>query len=127
MRESEQRFHTMADTVPVLIWMAGPDKLRTYFNRGWLDYTGLSKSEAAGWGWTVALHPEDLDRVLAHWHVMLARGQPGEIEARLRRFDGAYRWFLFRAKPLHDETQKIVCSDSLRAKKTRQKSEWTRE
>ena len=59
MRESEQRFHTMADTVPALIWMAGPDKLRTYFNRGWLDYTGRTMEQELGNGWADGVHPED--------------------------------------------------------------------
>src|SRR5258708_32582038 len=60
------------------------------------------------WGWKVAIHPEDLWRLLNVWHKLLASGESGELDARLRRFDGVYRWFLFRAEPLFDETGNIV-------------------
>jgi PAS fold len=71
-------------------------------------YTGLSSEAARDWGWEVAIHPEDLPRLLDVWHKLLASGEPGGLEARLRRFDGVYRWFLFRAEPLFDETGNIV-------------------
>ena len=72
-------------------------------NRRWLDYTGLSAKEASNWGWAAALHAEDRDRLLDFWRRLLASGEAGEIEARLRRYDGEYRWFLFRIEPVSDD------------------------
>ena len=69
---------------------------------------GLSAEQAQGWGWTVAVHPDDLSGLAATWQTILASGMPGEAEARLRRHDGEYRWFLFRANPLRDESGSIV-------------------
>src|ERR1700726_9418 len=90
------------DAIPTLAWAARPDGSAEFFNRPWLDYAGLSTEEASDWGWTVALHPEDRGRLMDYWRHLLASGEAGEIEARLRRFDGEYRWFLFRAEPLRD-------------------------
>src|SRR5262249_41743842 len=73
-----------------------------YINRQWLEYTGLSEDQALGWGWTAAVHRGDLDRLTEYWRAVLASGEPGKIEARLRRLDGSYRWFLFSAAPLRD-------------------------
>jgi len=105
---SEHQLKTIVDTIPVLAWSAGADGSAEFFNRRWLDYTGLSTEQARGWGWTVAVHPNDLNRLVDHWRSVLASGQPGEIEGRLRRFDGAYRWFLFRATPSIDEEGRVV-------------------
>src|SRR5260221_987969 len=90
------------DTIPTLAWSARPDGSADFFNRRWLDYTGLSVEQAREWGWTVALHPDDLTGLVDYWRSILASREPGEIEARLRRFDGVYRWFLFRATPSFD-------------------------
>src|SRR5712692_4928803 len=90
------------DAIPTLAWSARPDGSAEFLNRRWLDYTGLSAGEAADWGWTVALHPEDRARLMDYWQHLLASGEAGEIEARLRRYDGEYRWFLFRAEPARD-------------------------
>jgi hypothetical protein len=65
-------------------------------------------SQALAWGWAVAIHPDDRDRVVAYWQSLLASGAPGELEARLCRADGAYRWFLFRGSPIRDESGTIV-------------------
>jgi PAS domain S-box-containing protein len=67
-----------------------------------LDYTGLSLDEALGWGWNAAVHPDDLDPLMDRWRALQPSGRAGEIEARLRRYDGEYRWFLFRAEPVRD-------------------------
>ncbi|MFI5247257.1 MAG: sensor histidine kinase [Nitrospirales bacterium] len=99
MRESEQRFHTMADTVPALIWMAGPDKLRTYFNKGWLDYTGRTMEQELGNGWAEDLHPEDVARCLKTYGEAFDRREPFEMEYRLRKADGQYGWFLAKGVP----------------------------
>ena len=83
------------DTLPILASCHLPDGSNAFCNQRWHDYTGLSPEEAHGWGWTVPIHPEDLEKLMDTWSHFLASGEPGEEEARLRRFDGAYRWFLF--------------------------------
>lgn len=105
---SERNLALIINTMPVLAWSARADGSVDFFNHRWLDYTGFTQSEAHGWGWTHAFHPEDLQRVHDYWQSHILSGQPGEIEARLRRFDGTYRWFLFRGSPLRDESGAIV-------------------
>jgi PAS domain S-box-containing protein len=73
-----------------------------------LDYTGLSAEQAQDWTWTTAIHPDDLNGLTDYWRSILDSGEPGEFEARLRRFDGEYRWFLFRASPLGDRSGTVV-------------------
>jgi len=90
------------DAIPTLAWSARPDGSAEFLNRRWLDYTGLSAEEASDWGWTAAVHTEDRDRLMDSWRHLLASGEAGEIEARLRRYDGDYRWFLFRVEPVRD-------------------------
>src|SRR6266853_1639222 len=90
------------DAIPTLAWSARPDGSAELLNRRWLDYTGLSAEEASDWGWAAALHTEDRDRLLDFWRHLLDSGEAGEIEARLRRHDGDYRWFLFRVEPARD-------------------------
>src|SRR5260370_549668 len=90
------------DAVPALEWSARPDGSAEFLNRRWLDYTGLSSEEATDWGWTAAVHTEDRDRLMDFWRHLLDSGEAGEIEARLRRYDGDYRWFLFRVEPMRD-------------------------
>jgi PAS domain S-box-containing protein len=96
------------DTIPTMVWAARSDGSAEFFNMRWLDYTGLTLDEVRDWGWAVAIHPEDLKSLTDIWRAIIASGEPGETEARLRRSDGAYRWFLFRAVPLRDEAGKIV-------------------
>jgi formate hydrogenlyase transcriptional activator len=108
IKNSANRLRTIIDTIPTLAWSARPDGSAEFFNRRWLDYCGLSSEEALGWGWTSALHADDLNRLADYWRSILASGESGEIEARLRRFDGVHRWFLFRASPLRDEAGNIV-------------------
>jgi PAS domain S-box-containing protein len=105
---SEEHFRTLVDTIPVLVWSAHPDGSAEFLNERWLDYTGLSGEQALGWGWTGAIHPDDRDPLIAYWRSILATGEPGELEARMRRFDGEYRWFLFRGMPLRDATGAVV-------------------
>jgi PAS domain S-box-containing protein len=85
IKNSENKLRTIIDTIPALAWSARPDGSAEFFNRRWLDYAGLSVEEAADWGWTVALHPEDRARLMDYWRNVLASGETGEIEARLRR------------------------------------------
>ncbi len=108
LRRGEDYLRLTIDTIPVLAWCTGPDGSTEFLNRRWLDYTGLTIEEAQGWGWKAAVHPDDLPRLLDVWRGLLASGKPGELEARLRRADGVYRWFLFRAEPLRDAQGSIV-------------------
>ena len=99
MRESEQWFHTMADTAPVLIWIAGLDKLRMYFNQGWLHYTGRTLEQERENGWTDGVHPEDFARCLKTYGEAFDRREPFQMEYRLRKADGQYGWLLARGVP----------------------------
>src|SRR5436190_7549635 len=92
---SDRQLQAVVDTIPGLVWLARRDGAAEYLNRRWLEYTGLSQTQAAGWGWTVAIHPDDLDRLTTHWQSVLQSNVRGEIEARLRGSDGDYRWFMF--------------------------------
>src|SRR5579864_4467007 len=108
IRNSEARLLKIIDTIPTHAWCTLPDGTGIFWNRRWLEYTGLSLEVLRGWGWQDAIHPEDLKKITDKWRRDLAAGQPGEVEGRLRRFDGVYRWFLFRAEPLRDESGNIV-------------------
>jgi PAS domain S-box-containing protein len=108
IKKSEDQLRIIIDTIPTLAWCALRDGSAEFLNQRWHDYTGLSAQEAQGWGWTVAIHPEDSTKLVEKWRTILASGEPGESEARMRRFDGEYRWFLFRAVPLRDERGNIV-------------------
>ena len=100
--------HRMLDAIPQLAWRAYSDGSVEFCNQNWLEYTGLMEQQAQGWGWRAAIHPEDLDMLVAKWQDLLATGTPGEAEARMRAADGTYRWFLFSATPLRDDEGRIV-------------------
>src|SRR5713101_6901187 len=108
LRTSEAKLRKIIDTIPTLAWCSLPDGTGEFWNRRWHEYTGLTPEAARGWGWQDAIHPEDLKEITDKWLGFLVSGQPGEVEGRLRRFDGVYRWFLFRAEPLRDESGNIV-------------------
>src|SRR4029077_3914014 len=103
LRNSEKKLRQVIDTIPTLAWSILPDGSNEFLNRRWHEYTGLSTEESHGWGWQVAFPPEGLPPLMKRWREMLSSGESGEIEARLRRYDGVYRWFLIRAEPLQDE------------------------
>ena len=103
LRESEARFRMMADASPVLIWVSDLDRHRTYFNKGWLDFTGRTLEEETGMGWTGGVHPDDEARCFSLESEVFDRREPFETEFRLRRFDGVYRWILDRGIPRFDE------------------------
>jgi len=94
LRESEARFRTMANTAPAMIWMSGPDKLCTFFNKGWLDFTGRPLEQELGNGWAEGVHREDFDRCFEVYVNSFDARQPFTMEYRLRRSDGEYRWVL---------------------------------
>jgi formate hydrogenlyase transcriptional activator len=108
IEKSEAKLRQVIDTIPALGWSARPDGSAEFFNRPWLEYAGLSYDQARDFGWVKAVHPDDLNRLMEYWRSILASGEPGETEARLRRFDGEYRWFLFRANPLRDKSGTVV-------------------
>jgi len=108
VRASERGLAQIINAIPALAWSARPDGSADFFNQHCLDYLGLSAEQARGWGWAIAVHPDDLNGLVASSKAMMASGRPGESEARLRRSDGEYRWFLFRASPLRDEEGHIV-------------------
>jgi PAS domain S-box-containing protein len=99
LRETEDRFRTMADTAPVLICVSGPDKLATFFNKGWLNFTGRTLDQELGYGWTANVHPDDLDRCLASYSSSFDARRNCDMEYRLRRADGEYRSILCRGVP----------------------------
>src|SRR5262245_53764841 len=98
----------IVETLPALVWTALPDGRMDFLNHRWGAYTGLSRDEAWGWGWQRALHPDDLPGLCERWHAMVAAGAPGDMEARLRRVDGEYHWFLFRTCPMADASGQVV-------------------
>ena len=95
---SERRYRNLADVVPNIVWTAFPDGTVDYFNRRWFEYTGITSERAAG-SWRAALHPDDVEPFMAAWQRSLAAGERHELECRLRRADGRYRWHLCRAVP----------------------------
>ncbi|HEX6396470.1 MAG TPA: PAS domain S-box protein, partial [Steroidobacteraceae bacterium] len=99
LRESELRFRTTANAAPVLIWMSGPDKRCTWFNQRWLDFVGRAIEQELGDGWCDNLHPADFDRVLDTYHAAFDARRSYEMEYRLQRDDGAWRWLLERGTP----------------------------
>ena len=107
-KASAAQVRKILDTIPTFASCNLPDGSNEFLNQRWHDYTGLSPQEARGRGWRVAIHPEDLQKVLDTFRALRASGEPGEIEHRLRRHDGEYRWFLFRVEPLRDELGNIV-------------------
>jgi PAS domain S-box-containing protein len=107
LEAEKDQFALVIDTIPGLVWSSLPDGHIDFLNRRWLDYTGMSQKEAIGWGWRAAIYPEDLPGLEEYWRSILIAQTPGEYEARLRRHDGVYRWFLFRGVPLHDGNRVI--------------------
>jgi PAS domain S-box-containing protein len=99
LRESEDRFRTMADGAPVMMWMSGVDKLCTDFNRGWLTFTGRSIEQEVGNGWVEGVHPDDVQRCIAIYVEAFDRRHPFSMEYRLRRYDGEYHWISDSGSP----------------------------
>jgi formate hydrogenlyase transcriptional activator len=108
IKSSEAKLRQVIDTIPAMAWCNLPYGPNEFLNKRWHDYTGLSPEESHGWGWQAAFHSEDLPPLMETWRELLVSGEPGEIEARLRRHDGVFHWFLIRVEPLLDETGKII-------------------
>jgi PAS domain S-box-containing protein len=109
LRASEEKYHSLADLIPGIVWSARADGWIDYANHFWFKFTGLTMEETQGSGWAVALHPEDLPRVSQLWGEALRTGEPIEVEYRVRRAaDGVYRWFLAQAKPMRDRDGRLV-------------------
>ena len=102
LRESEERFRLVANTAPVMIWMSGVDKLCTYFNQPWLEFTGRSLDVELGDGWAEGVYKEDLDRCLHTYSTAFDQREPFRMEYRLRRHDGEFRWILDSGVPRFD-------------------------
>jgi formate hydrogenlyase transcriptional activator len=107
-QQSEGPLRKMIDSIPALAWCNLPDGSNEFVNQRWRAFTGLSAQDALGWGWKATIHPDDLSSVMDKWLMLLASGEPGEIEARMRRHDGEYRWFLFRIEASRDEQGNIA-------------------
>ena len=116
MRASDYR-HQLPDTagsraildaLPAIAWCKLPDGSNEFVNRRWQDYTGIPEDEARGRGWQAAVHPDDLSKLTEKWAEIVASGQGGEFEGRLRRRDGVFRWFLARFEPVRDDAGEVV-------------------
>ncbi len=103
LKESEERFRNMANSAPVLIWIAGADKLCYWFNKVWFDFTGRSMEQEYGNGWAEGVHPEDFDRCLETYTTSFDNRQSFSMEYRLRAADGQYRWLIDNGVPTFSE------------------------
>jgi PAS domain S-box-containing protein len=108
LRSSEARYRALADAMPLLVWLATPDGNGFYYNQRYLHYTGLSTGEIGSEGWFDLIHPNERETAIARWEASLANGFPYEIEFRLRRHDGEFRWMLVRAVAVRDEHSAIA-------------------
>jgi PAS domain S-box-containing protein len=108
IRQSARELRTIIEIIPAYMGSSLPDGTIDFLSQSWLDYSGQTREEAMGRGWTGVIHPEDVHRVSANWEAGLASGEPVEQELRCRRADGTYHWFVNRSLPLRDDEGKIV-------------------
>lgn len=123
LRESEQHFRAMADSMAHMIWVTRPDGYHEYYNRRWYEFTGVPEGSTDGEAWNGVFHPEDQEHAWKVWRHSLETGEPYQIEYRLRRHDGTYCWVLGRAMPSYDENGAILkwygtCTDIEEQKRT---------
>ena len=108
LQESEKRFRTMANAIPQLAWIAGPNGSISWYNQRWYDYTGTTPAQMEGWGWQSVHDPEVLPKVLEKWRDSISTGEPFDMEFPLLSANGEFRWFLTRVRPLKDAKGKII-------------------
>ena len=106
--ERERQFHTLAELIPAMTWMANPDGHIFWFNRRWYDYTGTTLEQLEGWGWQGVHHPDQLPKVLEQWKASIATGTPFSMKFPLKGQDGQFRLFLTRVEPLKDDEGSVV-------------------
>ena len=104
----QTEFRRSVEALPALVWTALPDGSIDFLNQRWREYTGICVEDGYGQGWQAAIHPDDLPGLRERWQSMLRSGKPGEFEARFRRSDGEYGWFLIRAAPVHNQQRNII-------------------
>jgi PAS domain S-box-containing protein len=133
LKESEEQFRVLAETVPQLVWIGQPGSSKAYYNQRWFDYTHATLAQLQGEGWLQFLHPDDSERTLALGRHSRETGEPYEIAYRLKDdHTGTYRWFLARGLPMRDETGQVVkwfgtCTDIEDQKQTEQQLKESRE
>jgi PAS domain S-box-containing protein len=131
--EDEERFRTICDAMPQLVWTTGADGYHDFYNSRWYEYTGLTEEESCGEGWMLAFHPEDLADSAVQWQRCLRTGEPYVTEYRCRSKDGEWRWFIGRALPLRSkETGQIekwfgTCTDANEILESRHEAKRTRQ
>src|SRR5581483_1329200 len=103
-----ERYRTLANAIPQIVWIAQPDGAADFFNEPWFTYSGLTFEQSEGFGWKKAFHPEDLQPALQRWKETLRKKNEYRIEGRLKRADGVYRWHLVRALPERDSHGRIL-------------------
>ena len=108
VRASEREFRLLAEAMPQIVWITRPDGWNIYFNQRWLDYTGQTLEESYGHGWNKPFHPDDQQRAWDAWQNATKNGAVYDLECRLRRADGVYRWWLIRGVPVLDEGGAIL-------------------
>jgi PAS domain S-box-containing protein len=108
LRESEQRWRSLTEALPQLVWSATPDGACDYFSTQWKQHTGVPESDLLGWRWLAVLHPDDREPTRRLWTDSVAGRGPYDVEYRVRRSDGAYRWFKTRGTPIRDSAGRIV-------------------
>jgi PAS domain S-box-containing protein len=108
LRESEQRWRSLTEALPQLVWSATPDGACDYFSSQWTAHTGVAEGELLGWQWLSTLHPEDREPTRQVWLGAAAGRHPYDVEYRVRHRDGEYRWFKTRGVPIRDDSGNIV-------------------
>jgi PAS domain S-box-containing protein len=108
IRLSERELRTLVEAIPAYVGTNLPEGSVDFISQSWLDYTGFSREQGMGWGWGSAVHPDDLQGVMANWRAAVATGAPVEHELRCRRADGTYHWFLYRGLPFRDDGGNVV-------------------
>ena len=125
LRESEQRWRSLTEALPQLVWGARPDGECDYFSAQWTNYSGVKQIDLLGWRWMDALHPDDREPTRQFWTESVAGRQPYDVEYRIRRSDGTYGWFKTRGTPIRDSDGTIVkwfgtCTDITDRKRAEQ-------